>query len=163
MVLDFRFWHFQGLQDPCDHQEQLISLEITSAVLQNLCHSHRFFFQLRKIAAHIWFKSWWCFHIDCFLIFKRFWKSSHLSQIFSMQLFFPMVFSLPAACHWWPWWPQVGTPNLQVLLLLPSFATLVTTMLGYPQKCPPYLTHICPISTFFFSYLYWIDSNIKLK
>ena len=44
-------------------------------------------------------------------------------------------------------------PNLQVLLLLPSFATLVYTIYGYPQKCPSYLTHICPISKFSFSYL----------
>ena len=44
-------------------------------------------------------------------------------------------------------------PNLQNILLSPSFATLVSTMLGYPQKCPPYLTHIYPISTFTFSYL----------
>ena len=44
-------------------------------------------------------------------------------------------------------------PNLQVLLLLPSFATLVSTIYGCPQKCPPYLTQICPISKTSFSYL----------
>ena len=77
--------------------------------------------------------SCWLFYIDCFFSLKRFWKSSYLNQIFSMQLFFSMVFSLPAACHWWPWWPQVGTPNLQNILLLPSFATLVSTIF-HPQK-----------------------------
>ena len=44
-------------------------------------------------------------------------------------------------------------PILQALPLLPSFATLVFTINGYPQKYPSYLTHICPISKFFFSYL----------
>ena len=173
-----------------NHQEQLISFEITSAVSQKLFHSHRLFFQLRNIAAHNWIKSifsWWVFHIDCFPSFKRFWKSSHLNQIFSMQLFFPDgVFSagslplvavvasgrhaqspsspsLTFLCHsrlYHIWLPsKMSTlshsylPNLQVLLLLPFFATLDSTIYGYPQKCPPYLTHICPISKFSFSYL----------
>ena len=44
-------------------------------------------------------------------------------------------------------------PNLQALLLLPSFATLVSTIYGYPQICPSYLTHICPFSKLSLSYL----------
>ena len=93
------------------------------------------------------------FTLIAFPASKDFEKVHIWIKSFQCNSFFPMVFSLPAACHWWPWWPQVGTPNLQNVLLLPSFATLVSTMLGYPQKCPPYLTHICPISKFSFSYL----------
>ena len=96
----------------------------------------------------LFFLLWLLFQLQNFLK-----KLTFESNLFNATLLFPIVFSLPAACHWWPWWPQVGTPNLQVLLLLPSFATLVSTIYGCPQKCPPYLTQICPISTFSFSYL----------
>ena len=69
-----------------------------------------------------------------------------------------MVFSLQLASHWWPWWPQVGTPSLATSFsyLFTSFSKLFTSisylltlslfLLPLYLSLPPSLTSLLQLS-----------------